>query len=329
MRVVIPKEERKNVLSQLHASHQGLEKSKRRARESVFWPGINSDIANTVNACNSCQELRPSNKKEEMKIEEPPERIFQKVSADFFSVAGRDFLVIVDRLSNWPVIFNYEKGQTKTRSLIHSFRKYFADVGIPEVLRTDGGPQFASREFRVFLEKFGVTHEMSTPYYAQSNGHAESAVKNMKHLIIKTTKKGCLNNDEFYAGLLEFRNTPNNTGLSPASIVFGHNLRSLVPAHRKYFDKKWTEIIKKLDKKLLNDKSKAALNYDRTAKPSSPINIGVSVRIQNPKEKVWDAVGEVVGKGRNRDYLVKLPSGKIIWRNRKFLKPSMETHLED
>ena len=165
MRVVIPKEERKNVLSQLHASHQGLEKSKRRARESVFWPGINSDIANTVNACNSCQELRPSNKKEEMKIEEPPERIFQKVSADFFSVAGRDFLVIVDRLSNWPVIFNYEKGQTKTRSLIHSFRKYFADVGIPEVLRTDGGPQFASREFRLFLEKFGVTHEMSTPYY--------------------------------------------------------------------------------------------------------------------------------------------------------------------
>ena len=141
-------------------------------------------------------------------------------------------------------------------------------------------------------------------------------------------KNGYLNNDEFYSGLLEFRNTPNNTGLSPAAIVFGKNLRSLVPAHHRYFDDKWKEIIKKLDYKLLQDKHKSAEYYNRTAKNASPISIESQVRIQNPREKVWDSVGVVVGKGKNRDYLLKLPSGKILWRNQKFVRPTAETNYD-
>jgi hypothetical protein len=32
--------------------------------------------------------------------------------------------------------------------------------------------------------------------------------------------------------MLEFRNTPRENGLSPAEMVFGHSLRSIIPAHR-------------------------------------------------------------------------------------------------
>ena len=324
MRIVIPRSERKRVLKDLHSAHQGIEKTKRRARESVYWPGINNDITTTVSACSLCQELRASQRKEELLSEDPPRRIFQNVSADFFQTSGKDFLVITDRLSNWPVIFTYEKGHTKTKSMIHSFRKYFADVGIPKKLKSDGGSQFTSREFRLFLEKYGVNHIISSPYHHQINGHAESSVKSMKHLIMKTTKNGYLNTDEFYTGLREFRNTPNSSGHSPASIVFGHNLRSLVPAHRKFFDRKWKGIIEDLDKNISRKVEKSSSHYNQSAKTLDSLEIGTSVWIQDPKTRKWDGIGEIVGKGRFRDYLMKLPSGKILWRNRRFIRRKID-----
>ena len=35
-RIVIPKSERRNVMARLHASHQGIERTKRRARQTVY-----------------------------------------------------------------------------------------------------------------------------------------------------------------------------------------------------------------------------------------------------------------------------------------------------
>ena len=106
-RIVVPKAARREVLARLHDSHQGVERTKRRARQSVYWPGINNDISTTVASCDKCQELLPSQQREPLKSEPLPTRVFEDVSADFFSYAGRDYLVYVDRLSGWPVTFQY------------------------------------------------------------------------------------------------------------------------------------------------------------------------------------------------------------------------------
>ena len=79
----------------------------------------------------------------------------------------------------------------------------------------------------------------STPYYPQSNGHAESAVKAVKHLIIKCTKNGNLDSDEFATGLLELRNTPREDGLSPAQRLYGYPLRSNIPVHERLYNPVW------------------------------------------------------------------------------------------
>ena len=31
--------------------------------------------------------------------------------------------------------------------------------------------------------------------------------------------------------------------------------------------------------------------------------------------------GLIIGVGRNRDYHIKLPSGRVCWRNRRFIRP--------
>ena len=42
------------MLKQLHIPHMGIEKIKIRARESIFWPGVNREIEDMAKLCNIC-----------------------------------------------------------------------------------------------------------------------------------------------------------------------------------------------------------------------------------------------------------------------------------
>ena len=58
-RIVIPPSCIRDTLQKLHASHQGIEQTKRRTRQLVFWPGINNNIRTSVSACDACQKYLP------------------------------------------------------------------------------------------------------------------------------------------------------------------------------------------------------------------------------------------------------------------------------
>ena len=178
-RLVIPVSKRTEILSKLHAAHQGIERSKRRARQVVYWPGMSSDITNTVRACVSCQEALPSLQREPLAHDPLPTRVFEDVSVDIFSFAGNHYFTYADRLSGWPAVHvNY-----LTKDVTQFLTRNFVDLGVPVRMRSDGGPQFDSAEMRQFVTKWAVRQEFSTPTYAQSNGHAEAAVKAMRALI--------------------------------------------------------------------------------------------------------------------------------------------------
>ena len=53
-RVVVPEKLRHKVLNTIHLSHMGIEKTKLRARTSVYWPGVNNEIEKIVKSCNAC-----------------------------------------------------------------------------------------------------------------------------------------------------------------------------------------------------------------------------------------------------------------------------------
>ena len=53
--IIIPPGERKKVLEQIHQGHLGTSKCQCRARQCVYWPGINKDIEHLVEACATCQ----------------------------------------------------------------------------------------------------------------------------------------------------------------------------------------------------------------------------------------------------------------------------------
>ena len=100
-RIAVPVQKRKKILTKLHTSHQGIERTKQKAHQIVYWPGINSDIKNTVKARTKCQERQPSLQQEPLQRDPLPSRLFQDLSADLFYYAGKTYLVYVDRLSGW------------------------------------------------------------------------------------------------------------------------------------------------------------------------------------------------------------------------------------
>ena len=321
-RLVVPRVLRNEVMQKLHSSHQGIERTKQRARQIVFWPGMSHDVDNVVSTCTACCRYRPSQQKEPLVQVDIPAIPFSSTCADFFTAGGKEWLVYVDRTSGWTCVSLMGRSST-AESTIGALRSWFSDVGVPDTLTTDGGPQFSSIKFKEFCRRWDITHNMSTPYYPQSNGRAEAAVKSVKKLLLKVATERGFDMDAFHEGLLELRNTPGVGGLSPAQVLLGRPLKSFIFAHRKVFDAKWRSEIDAARSKREKIREKSKVHYDSTANPlRENIVQSTVVEVQNPHTKLWDKVGKVVVVGNRRNFLVQFSEGgRTSWRNRRFLRP--------
>jgi len=134
------------VLADLHEVHQGTVCTKQRARLTVYWPGINNDIDNIIAACQLCQDHLPSNPKEPIVSKPRPPCPFQKVAVDFYAYGGKQFLIIVDCFTDWPDIIP-TGANTTTKHVVSTLQSALCRTAIPDILWSDGGPQFTSRMF--------------------------------------------------------------------------------------------------------------------------------------------------------------------------------------
>ena len=105
-RLLIPTILRPKVLSDLHSSHQGLVPTKQRARLTVYWPGIDNDIDNTILSCQFCQDHLPSNPKEPLIQKPRPQHPFREIAVDYCTYGGQQFLIIMDCFTDWLEIRN-------------------------------------------------------------------------------------------------------------------------------------------------------------------------------------------------------------------------------
>jgi len=304
-------------LERLHVAHQGIARTQQRARSAVYWPGISNDIRQMVERCEQCQERLPSLPKETLMSEPPPTRPFEQVAADLFYHAGRHYLVYGDRLSGFPLVAEWKDDPT-SHQVAFACRQFFATMGVPTRFRSDNGPQFSGSDFQDFLRHWGVQWDASTPHYPQAN-YAECFVKKIKLMLSKLETKDT-KSEEFTAAILELRNTPGPNGRSPNEIVFGRNARSMVPVHHSSFDDKWKLAADELDRKGAQLTERAKKYYDKTAHDLKPLDIGTKVRVQDAVTKRWDKVGIIMDVGERRNYRVVMKSGRVYWRNRRFLR---------
>ena len=95
-RIIIPKALQNVILLKLHASHQGTEKTKLRARSAFYWRDLNRDIDNVTKSCSICQEPQSKQAKEPLMPTEIPPRPWHTVSSDLFYLDGSKYLLVAD-----------------------------------------------------------------------------------------------------------------------------------------------------------------------------------------------------------------------------------------
>ena len=183
-RILIPASLRKKYLAEIHSSHIGIEGCLRRARELIFWPGMNAEVKDLISRCPICLKYRAQQQKEPIIQEQVPDRAWATVSADLFQYRNQHDIVMVDHFSNFVEIATLAK-QLSSKNIIQHIKSIFARHGIPEKLITDNGPQFASQDFANFSKEWKFRHTTSSPTYSQSNGKAENAVKTIKSIFNK------------------------------------------------------------------------------------------------------------------------------------------------
>ena len=83
---IIPQALCKDILHKLHSANLGITGTVCRARESVYWPGMTSDIKTSFGNCLTCNALRTgSQPKETLQQHDRPRRPWAKVGVDLFS----------------------------------------------------------------------------------------------------------------------------------------------------------------------------------------------------------------------------------------------------
>ena len=137
-RIIIPQSLQSEILTKLHTSHQGMEKTKLRARTSVFWRNINRDIDDMTRSCTVCQEFHSKQSKEPL----IPTEVLLTIGIDIFFFDDDEYLIIADYYSKYPFVRKLPHGQSNSKTIVNLTKQIFSEQGVPHVVRSDNGPHF-------------------------------------------------------------------------------------------------------------------------------------------------------------------------------------------
>ena len=131
---------------------------------------------------------------------------------DIFNVWGIDFmgpfptsfgysyiLVGVDYVSKWVEAIPCK---TNDHRVVLKFLKenIFSRFGVPKAIISDGGTHFCNKPFENLLAKYGLKHNVATPYHPQTNGQVELANREIKTILMKVVNS---NRKDWPLGLLD------------------------------------------------------------------------------------------------------------------------------
>ncbi|GBN77551.1 Retrovirus-related Pol polyprotein from transposon opus [Araneus ventricosus] len=165
-----------------------------------------------------------------------------------------------------------------------------------------------------FGKEWDIEIVFISPHHSQSNGIVEKAVGISKAVF----KKAFEDNRIPAIGLLEYRNTPiSGLGLSPAQLMFNRRLRTKLPISNKLLN---PELFKDVNIKLLRRQQTQKHYYDRSSKILTELKPGDKIVVQNVKIKIWEPAVLLSKTKTSRWYKIKTLYGRVLVRNRKFLR---------
>ena len=306
-RLLIPKLMRPKMKEGIHYSHIGMNGCLRRARECMYWPGMTAELKKHIAQCEMCSKYEVKQQRETLMSHEVAERPWEKIGTDLYTIDGKEYLIIVDYFSNFWEIDNLP--DTKASTVIKKLKCHFARQGIPDIVISDNGPQFACEKFASFASEWGFEHCTGSPGHQQTNGKAEAAVKDAKRLLRKTKKtKG-----DIYLAVLALRNSPTESmGTSPAQRLLGRRCKTQLPTTKALL-RPQSVCAEAVKKETRERQARQAKYYNKGTRDLSPLEEGdvVRMRLFRLGRKEWEKA-TVTKRYDERSYIGRVHQWSLL-----------------
>ena len=234
--IIIPEEMRDGILKQIHEGCLGFNKCQMRAKETVYWPGLNDQLEKLILNCQLCLKYSKSKNKSI-----PPTALghkvpavpWSKVATDIFHYESQPYLLVVDYTSRFPIVRRIKL--MSAQHIAEQFKSIFSEYEWPDTLVSDNGPCYAAESFTNLMQEYAVNHITCSPHYPQSNGLVEKFIQIVKNLLYKAKEEGV----DMNKYVMIYCNTPLTcTPKSPMQMLQQRSARSQLPmsnmARRKF-----------------------------------------------------------------------------------------------
>ena len=85
----------------MHQEHIGIKRTKLRARNTVYLPGISKDITELISNCETCILFRNTQPTDPLLKHEIPDQPWVKIGTNLFSFDNNDYVTVVDYTSKF------------------------------------------------------------------------------------------------------------------------------------------------------------------------------------------------------------------------------------
>jgi transposase InsO family protein len=220
-RILIPASLQNHVVKIAHGGHLGVVKTKQLLRQHVWFSGLEGLVDRAVRSCQECLANTKVDSATPTIPSQSARKPWQNLSADFYGPLrdGRYLLVVIDDFSRYPIC--REVSSQSATKVLPVLRRIFSEFGVPDKLRTDGGPPFNGYDFRRFAAQEGFRHHRVMPVWAQANGLAERFMRCLGKVVRNASVTGGKWESELEEFLRNYRSTPHSsTGIPPVSLLF-------------------------------------------------------------------------------------------------------------
>jgi hypothetical protein len=231
---------KEEVLKEAHESrftvHPGSTKMYRDLREFYWWPKMKKEIAEYVNGCSICQQVKIEHQKPTGPLQPLliPQWKWEDITMDFVSGLqrgrkGNDAIwVIVDRLTKSALFLPMKM----TDPVDKLARLYVNEVirlhGVPVSIVSDRDPRFTSRLWSCIQSALGTRLNLSTSFHPQTDGQSERTIQTLEDLL-----RACIldfgGSWEDHLPLVEFtynNNYQTTVGMAPYEELYGRKCRT-------------------------------------------------------------------------------------------------------
>ena len=146
-RIIVPREMRPEMLQYIHEEHQGKERCLLRARNTIL-PKMTYDVQELIERCIICQEHGKSQPIIGTTQELPPFPWLTLVT-DMFYWKRMDFLIVADIFSKYFLV--RKLANSTSAAICAELSMIVIELGLPDIVRSDNGPCYNSKEFKQFL----------------------------------------------------------------------------------------------------------------------------------------------------------------------------------